>query len=928
MAAPKEIQQLVEKFKSNYNFYQSSEYNEEDLRHDFLNPFFKALGWDMEDERGLGPRRDIRYERRIRSGAPDFGFYIDSKRQFFVEAKKPSVNVCDNPIAAFQLRSYGWSAKIPRSILTDFEELSIYDCTIRPKAGDNAKIARLECIACEQYIERWDEIAGLFSKDAVVSGSLEKLEKKHTKQAVDDDFLEDISRWREILAKNIALRNEKLSEEQINKAVQNILDRIIFLRIAEDRKVESANRLQELSEKSELYASLLKVFKMADKRYDSGLFRMDLEEDIGVDDEALKTIISELYFPKSPYKFDAISADILGQVYEQFLGKVIRLTEGHHAKVEDKPEIRKAGGVYYTPVYIVEYIVKNTVGKLLEGKAPKEITTLSVLDPACGSGSFLIGAYQYLMDWYRDYYVNHDVSKHEKKKLVYKDNEGLWQLTLAERKRVLTTHIYGVDIDRQAVEVARLSLLLKALEAPEQQSLFNERLLPELDQNIKCGNSLIGTDYFSGQLTSDPIEVARINAFDWEAEFSEIFKRGGFDAVIGNPPYVSFGLRDAEKMPPAIKEYYKRKYSNSAEYKISLYAVFMERAISLTKQEGFHSFIVPDSFLLGRYFSKIRSYILKNGHIHKFLLFNYGVFEATVGFSVVYFFQKVKNLNPEHDLSVVLVKSPDELIYNKASTLTYQQSYFNTTKHNRFRLFFDAKTKDLISKIDHQSVELGSVYTGRTGVRSKIGQKNIIFKKKIKDSYQKGIISGGQIKRYGIIYEDDYINIDPVLLNSGGWDYKVIHNPKILLRQTGDSLIGAIDTDGYYHLNNIHSFAPKGGVDLELEYILGILNSKLMNFYYQITTLEVGRAMAQTDIETIESLPVHLPDKDVRKLVVGLVQKITALNQQIVLAQGEDQRVALQRQIDAIDRQIDQLVYKLYGLTSEEIKIVEDSNNK
>jgi hypothetical protein len=269
--------------------------------------------------------------------------------------------------------------------------------------------------------------------------------------------------------------------------------------------------------------------------------------DLQIDDKPLKEIIRNLYYPDSPYEFSVLPADVLGQVYEQFLGKVIRLTSGHRAVVEDKSEVKKAGGVYYTPTYIVNYIVKNTVGKLLEGKTPKQAAKLGILDPACGSGSFLIGAYQYLLDWHRDWYVQDQPKKWAtgRSPALYQVAGGDWRLTTAERKRILLNNIFGVDIDPQAVEVTKLSLLLKVLEGEDEQTIsrqlrmFHERALPDLGNNIKCGNSLIGLDFYAQQIDLlDDEERLRLNVFDWQTEFPEIMKAGGFDAAIGNPPYI------------------------------------------------------------------------------------------------------------------------------------------------------------------------------------------------------------------------------------------------------------------------------------------------------------------------------------------------------------------------------------------------------
>ena len=335
--------------------------------------------------------------------------------------------------------------------------------------------------------------------------------KKGTTE-VDDEFLKDMSEWRTLLARNIALRNPQVADEaQLNYAVQMTIDRIIFLRICEDRGIEPEEQLKAISGGAGIYASLVELFRKADRRYNSGLFHFDKEKGndnpadsftpgLKIDDKMLKDIIGGLYYP-CPYIFKEIPVEILGQVYEQFLGKVIRLTAGHQAKVEEKPEVRKAGGVYYTPRYIVDYIVQNTVGKLLEGKTPEEAARLKVVDPACGSGSFLLGAYQHLLDWHLKWYLDNDPERWAKgKNPALVQVTGGYRLTTEKKKEILVNNIHGVDIDAQAVEVTKLSLLLKVLEEESGQlSLGFERVLPDLGRNIQCGNSLIGEDYFEGQ---------------------------------------------------------------------------------------------------------------------------------------------------------------------------------------------------------------------------------------------------------------------------------------------------------------------------------------------------------------------------------------------------------------------------------------------
>jgi len=478
------IKNLIHTFDYNLDTYKKGSYNETQLRREFIDPFFEELGWDITNEQGYAEAyKDVIHEDAIKVGgatkAPDYCFRIGGFRKFFLEAKKPSVNIKDDIHPAYQLRRYGWSAKLPLSILTDFEEFSIYDCRVKPSVTDKASHSRILYMRYTEYFDRWDEIATVFSREAILKGSFDKYVesnklKKGTSE-VDNAFLQEIERWRELLARNIALRNPSLSQRELNFSVQQTIDRIIFLRICEDRGIEDYGKLRELQVGDNTYQKLFKLFRKADDKYNSGLFHFSKEKGrenfdklssgLSIDDKVLKDIFKNLYYPDSPYEFSVLSADILGQIYEKFLGKVIRLTSSHQAKIEYKPEVRKAGGVYYTPTYIVDYIVKQTVGKLVDGKKPGPtgaVSKLKVLDPACGSGSFLIGAYQFLLDWHRDQYIT-DIKKWSKgkKARIYQSGRDEWRLTTDERKRILLNNIYGVDIDSQAVEVTKLSLLLK-----------------------------------------------------------------------------------------------------------------------------------------------------------------------------------------------------------------------------------------------------------------------------------------------------------------------------------------------------------------------------------------------------------------------------------------------------------------------------------
>ena len=709
MPAPENIRKLVERFEEHREAYRLSKYNETQLRREFLDPFFEALGWDVFNKGGYAQTyKDVIHEDSLEiegeNKAPDYAFRIGGVRKFFVEAKKPAVNIEMNIHPAFQLKRYAWSAKLPLSVLTDFEEFAVYDCRTKPNKTDRAYVGRVKLISYKDYIEKWDEIVAVFSHEAVLKGSFDEyaegLRGKKGTTEVDDAFLAEIERWRDVLAKNIALRNPSLNVRELNYAVQITIDRIIFLRICEDRGVERDEQLKEIAASKDVYAALCQLFKKADARYNSGLFHFKEEKEqsgaadnltlgLNLDDRVLQDILKNLYYPESPYVFREIPSDILGQVYERFLGKVIRLTAGHQAKVEEKPEVRKAGGVFYTPTFIVE----NTVGKLLEGKTPKEVVRLKFLDPACGSGTFPLGAFQYLLDWHLKYYMEHEFVKWTtgKNPAIYQVKDG-YRLTTSKKKEILLNNIYGVDIDPQAVEVTKLSLLLKVLEGESnetigsQLALFQERVLPDLGRNIKCGNSLIGYDYFEGRMLVEQEERERVNAFDWKAEFPQVFAQGGFDAVFGNPPYIR--IQVLQETSSINVEYYKKTYQAASKGNYDIYVVFVEKALSLLNEKGRLGFILPHKFFNAQYGEPLRGVIANGKHIAKVVHFgDQQVFENATTYTCLMFldkagnaefeFEKVQNLDDWRAAQTSEVSETSEVLIGKINASRVTESEWN-----------------------------------------------------------------------------------------------------------------------------------------------------------------------------------------------------------------------------------------------------------
>ncbi len=694
MPAPAEIVQLVELFEHNYDQYRAPAFTEAAVRHQFIDPFFAALGWDVNNAQGFAEQyKEVVHEDKVRvagaTKAPDYSFRIGKERKFFVEAKKPAVDIQHDVDPAYQLRRYAWSAKLPLSILTDFEELSVYDCRTKPAATDKASAGRILLLNYREYSGRWDEIAGVFAKAAVWQGALDKYaEAKAGKRGtaeVDDEFLAEIERWRELLARNLVLRNPMLRGRDVNYAVQQIIDRIVFLRICEARDLETFEQLHALLNGGHTYERLQELFRRADYRYNSGLFHFEVEHDraeapdtltpsLDIDDKALKDIIEHLYYPQSPYEFSVLPADILGHVYERFLGKVIRLTPGRMVKIEEKPEVRKAGGVYYTPTYIVDTIVRQTVGPLLEGKTPAQIAgqrpersarsaqskdgdhPLRIADIACGSGSFLLGAYQFLLDWHlTEYLKDPDRWLKGKRPPLERASGSILQLSIEERKRILMNHIYGVDIDPQAVEVTKLSLLLKVLEGEgvaAQMSFLPERVLPDLGRNVKCGNSLIGPEFYDGKLDlPDEETVGRVNAFDWKTEFPDVFtptqpspsqgegQGGGFDAVIGNPPYIR--IQALQEWAPLEVEHYKRAYRAASKGNYDIYVVFVEKGLQLLNEHGKLGFILPHKFFNAQYGEPLRKLLSDGQHLGKVVHFgDQQVFEGATTYTCLLFLER------------------------------------------------------------------------------------------------------------------------------------------------------------------------------------------------------------------------------------------------------------------------------------------------
>ncbi len=1002
------VSELVERFTEQLPSYKKADYNETLTRQDFINPFFKALGWDVDNSFGNAEAyREVIHEDKVKVGgatkAPDYSFRLPGgHRLFFVEAKKPSVVVRDEILPAYQVRRYGWSAKLPISLITDFEEFAIYDCTKKPNPTDKASHGRIKYLTFKDYLNEFDFIWDTFSKERVLKGSFDKFVKSDTHKkgtaTVDKDFLASLDEWRKQLALNIALRNPHLNEDDLNFVVQQTLDRIIFLRIAEDRGVEEYGQLKKLissptgggqsvrtpMEEGAYYQQLYRLFKEADSKYNSGLFdfkKDHLSHNISIDNKVIKSIINELYYPISPYEFSVLSVEILGSAYEQFLGKQIKLDKHHRAIIEEKPEVRKAGGVYYTPQYIVEYIVQNTVGKKIEelekryndekasptgGGLVGAVSNLTIVDPACGSGSFLIGAYDYLMKWHLLYYkpeftelsekaANSNLYNIKQRQDFIKQRNKLpltpeGHLTTALKKQILLNNIYGVDIDTQAVEVTKLSLLLKCMEGETASSInaemrFGERVLPTLDSNIKSGNSLIDLDFYDTKI--DFGEEKKIKPFNWQQAFPNIFSsslRGtkqsadgtaGFDVVIGNPPWV-----DLKGHPSELIDYYFAKYK-TANNRINLYALFVDKGLTVLNQKGQFGFIIPSSLLQQSSYKELRYEILTNRKVNQIVRLPDNVFQ-----------------NVKAETCILLIGNDtttvDNLIYDRKAIINHlgkDNANSNTSTSQDiwleredvvFDIFSNYSIKNLLLKIEENKLELEEIcdfclgitpYDKYKGHSPKQISERVFHSLTKKDQSFKPLLSGSNVSRYSVNWDgEEYISY-------GSWlgaprDQKFFKEPRILIRQivSGKPLrIYAAYTDKeLYNTQTIFNLVLKKDKNYNLKFLLAIINSNLMNFYHGYKYLDLSKNLFQKIlIQNCKKFPIINSDLfkkrewDIHNNIIKLVEIIMQLSdekQNTTLPEKIDQ---LNQHIAYTDEKINKLVYELYGLSEEEIGIVE-----
>jgi len=904
--ARQEVGKLVTKYQ-NLSSEAIRRYTEADTRRVFIMPLFQALGWDIYN------REEVAEEVKVTSGRVDYVFKLHGVSQFYLEAKALRAELT-TPEYVKQAITYAYNKGITWAVLTDFEGLQVY----------NAQTGRLFInLSCGNYLRDFDDL-WLLSRESLENNALNEKAEKYgalpPRLRVEQRLFNQLRRWREELFTQLYHYNRKLSFNQIDEVIQRLFNRLIFIRTCEDRKIEDRVLLSAVHEwhsggcKGELIEALLRIFRDFDGYYDSDLFEFHLVDQAFIESVTIESIINGLYeIPggMASYDFSLIDADVLGAVYEQYLGHVatvakqrakeaqVRMDLGFPSETKfeltTKKERRKEHGIYYTPRFVTDYIVKETVGRFLKERSHNEILNIKILDPACGSGSFLIRAYDELLNYH-----------------AYRSGKSVSELDQYERLPILIKNIFGVDLDIQATEIARLNLLLR--------SLAKREILPKLVDNVRQGNSLIsGTEEELKSYFGDNWREKK--PFNWEREFKDIMTDGGFDVVIGNPPYVR-----VDSLPNEEKAFWKEKFE-SAVGKYDLYYLFLELAFNLVKKNGVFAFITPNRYCTNTTGERLRKLILSKGKgIVVTSLSRLPVFEEAANYpviTIVYEASKadakkvtyfdVTNLKELHSISPSYELSDEELKLLPRAIIPIN---------------VNSKKLKIALRLLKDSASAGQLVKIQEGLRIPTS-----WESKKSEGVQQ-IIKQFQFSRYSDIKEASYLTRKHVdsFLSSDAERILNCQKPKLIFAEDALRIEATKDESQGLCQGGVY-FATLKDQSFSLDYLLAIFNSKLLTFIFKClySGIHMGGGFLRFRTQYLQELPIRRidfdnpADKKMHDDLVALVDRMLELNKRLAPIRNTpgNERDELVRDIEQTDKEIDNHVYDLYGLTEEERGIVE-----
>ena len=996
---------LVNDFNKDLANCTRADYNESQVRKDYIDKFFIALGWDVnhEQQRNIYAQ-EVRVEPSVnvaeRVKKADYSFALAPefrKIHFFVEAKKPSVTL-ETPANCFQTLRYGYSSpKASLSILTNFKELIVLDCRYLPDFDTaTQRIHKRYHFTDFLNSEKFAEVYYLFGREAVADGTYEKVcselpkpkgRVKHLKvvtdgyKEIDDSFLEMLEGFRSELAKNFKKKNPALNSDDLTEAVQRTLDRLVFIRFLEDKLIEPDTILEKFGFKPNAWGQFIAKSRDFDKTYNGIIFKYhDIIDnpDFVVDDRVFLDICDTFAGDRTPYHFNYIPIHILGSIYERFLGNVIVAT-AKQARIEAKPEVRKAGGVFYTPQYIVKYIVENTVGALLQssppyeggvaaasadgvvlsdaapenhptakaapllrkegsrkGVTPADVAKMRFADIACGSGSFLLGVYEYLLAWHTEYYNRTGNEKEAKAAHCIVNEDGTFHLSFEQKSDILVNNVYGVDIDRQAHEVTQLSLFLKLLEeetlATRRQLWDTERkaMLPSLANNIICGNALVDWDISSGDLFEqiDADKQKRLNPMSFESKFPKVMRNGGFDAIVGNPPY-------GADLDGSQINYFRRHYK-SATYQIDTYPLFIERSLEKVRPEMLMGVIVPSAWVASKYNRPLRQLLVEPNRIKSIVVAPKKVFKDAVVETVLLVAQRGSS-DSAYNFRV------DRWDIEPQTSNSFGSGLVAESTDYVFPVYSNPEQIRVLVKIRQDSIKLASVAEAVWGV--KVYQKGKgnpkqkgfesderIFHRTVRE---KGshlpLLGGSEIDRFSLTWKGNYIDYGQWLAEPRTPDW--FTGTRILVREVTakGKILAALTNEDFVFSNSIDGVRLRKDNDYSPMYLLGLLNSPVLSFYNANTSANAFKdTFPKVLIKDLLDFPIpninlsNTDEKAKHDLIVRAVGQIMDAKAKLAAAKNDGERQHLTDKCEKYETDINTAVYSLYNLTREEINLIEN----
>lgn len=1006
------VAELVRKFDRHRKRYRSDAYHEAQARIDFINKFLIALGWDVNHDCQEPDTEEVHYEPHddsdtaLSQRTPDYSIAVPpqlDKPVVFVEAKRPSADLV-TPENYFQVVRYGKNRNHSIGILTNFAELHVIDCRFRANLATSTSCQLLR-YGYADYIDpvKFRSIYDLLSRPAVLGGSLvrfaerempkprpipgQKLLFQLSHKTIDEELLVTLDRSRERLASGLASRNSGVTAESLTEVTQRIIDRLVFIRFLDDMKIEQEPITPTFGAQSGIaWDDFINRCRELDADYNGVVFLhhelIDSEpgKRLEMDPAAFSEVLTVFDYNTSTYLFSLIPIHVLGSIYERFIGNVIEVRDGS-AELVQKPEVRKSGGVYYTPQYIVEYIVQNTVGRLVDGKTPDEITRLRFADIACGSGSFLLGIYDYLLRYVEAWY-RANPSLTPRGALVPKN--GTSRLSLIEKSRILTNNVFGVDIDQQAVEVAQLSLYLRLLKdetassARQYRADRRTKLLPSMTHNIKCGNSLIGQDFYRDDTRKKLSQKKRraINAFDWQVEFSSTMQSGGFDAIVGNPPYIR-----VQRIDPEQVEYLFSRYATPSS-KTDLSQLFMERSLELISPIGLVGFICTSQWMTTDYGKKMRG-LLSRGLVRQITDFgSLPVFDRADTYPAVFILSR----RPEASLQHKMIRNRNELSLtaieeSPSETVAFTRlsdSPWNFGGLDVFTILGNRKTPwrplgdighayigtltgmdaaFVVSRSNAQAIGLESTvlfpyaYRGEEIHQYQVTDPNslVIYPYEELPDGSSRLLPESDISKncpnvlqYLMEWKDALQRRqDSRRLYAAGQDwyrhlrpgrFAYIRAAKLLVKGIDrKSVVGLLNPDTVFNGANCPGVILDSRYSHWQDYVLGVLNSKFASFHLRSVCPPKLSGYTRFNATNINSIPIRdidfncTTDKNLHEEMSELVRQVRDSYRQLSRSVSELDTTVIQRQINAAELQIDRLTYELYGLTDAEIAIIEEA---